>query len=388
MTNNSAADNKQSVSGTNDLLKEKFIRYKPERDVLFVLGAGASHPDGVPLQKQILPAILSGERKEISESEIGKEFSKFFFSNFKAGGKSYPEMEAVFGFLDYFIQQNESLNQEYPVPKIREIREYLIKLVHFIIDQQISEESKYYHLFWRAVHRYNRNTSFITLNYDTQFEQAFDFLFKQSCFIDYCISFMNYEPHEKFKPFNYWVNPREPVFLKEEIDPIAYKIIKVHGSLNWKYCNCCNQTLLTPWDRTIDLNKGKFLGYTYPDKQVYEYKCPLDGTDFQTLIMPPSFVKPLYQLVISQLLNEASKEIRIAKRIVFIGYSLSNADIHIKAILKKNLSRDTEVIVVNPRQKESLEMNYRALSENAQFHFCTFEEMLQDEDLMKKLLIV
>jgi phosphatidylserine/phosphatidylglycerophosphate/cardiolipin synthase-like enzyme len=197
---------------------------------------------------------------------------------------------------------------------------------------------------------------------------------------------MNYEKSDKFKSFNYWVNPREPVSIKENEKPVAYKIIKVHGSLNWKYCNCCNQTLLTPWDQKIDLDRGKFLGYTYPDKQVYEYKCPFDGTEFQTLIMPPSFVKPLYQLVIAQLLNEASKEIRIAKRIVFIGYSLSNADIHIKAIFKKNLQPGTEVIVVNPRRTEGLQLNYRALAENAEFIFCTFEEMVQDEALMNRLL--
>jgi len=386
VTGESEKNLSSNSTGTKESMKENFIRYKPERDVLFVLGAGASYPDGVPLQKHILPSILSGANKEIAESEIGKEFARFFFSNFKATESSYPEMEAVFGFLDYFIQQNESLNQDYPVSKIRELREYLIKLVHFILDQQVSEQSKYYHLLWNAVHTHNRNTSFITLNYDTQFEQAFDFLYKQSCYIDYCINFMNYEPSEKFKPFNYWINPREPIVVKDGVEPAAYKIIKVHGSLNWKYCNCCNQTLLTPWDRTIDLDRGKFLGYTYPDKQVYEYKCPLDGTEFQTLIMPPSFVKPLYQLVISQLLNEASKEIRAAKRVVFVGYSLSNADIHIKAIFKKNLSPDTEVIVVNPRKKEGLELNYRALSENAQFIFCTFEEMVQDETLMKKLL--
>lgn len=386
MIKKSTPDFSSANSDQHNSHRESFLRYKPERDVLFVLGAGASHPDGVPLQKHILPSILSGAQKEIADSEIGKEFTKFFYSNFKTSDKSFPELEAVFGFLDYFIQQNESLNQEYSVSKIRQVKEYLIKLIHFIIDFQREERSKYYHLFWEAIHSQNRNTSFITLNYDTLFEQAFDFLFNRSCYIDYCINFMNYEKSDKFKPFNYWINPREPVLIKENEEPVPYKIIKVHGSLNWKYCNCCNQTLLTPWDQSIDLNQGKFLGYTYPDKQVYEYKCPLDGTEFQTLIMPPSFVKPLYQLVISQLLNEASKEIRIAKRIVFVGYSLSNADIHIKAIFKKNLQKDTEVIVVNPRRKEGLELNYRALAENAEFVFCTFEEMVQDEALMKRLL--
>jgi len=38
-------------------LPEKFLRYSINRNVVFVLGAGASHPDGVPLQKDMLPMM-------------------------------------------------------------------------------------------------------------------------------------------------------------------------------------------------------------------------------------------------------------------------------------------------------------------------------------------
>ncbi len=45
--------------------KETFLHYPPKRDVVFVLGAGTSYPDGVPLQHHILPMILSNKIKEI-----------------------------------------------------------------------------------------------------------------------------------------------------------------------------------------------------------------------------------------------------------------------------------------------------------------------------------
>ena len=148
--------------------KESYLRYPHSRDVVFILGAGASHPDGVPLQRDILPLILSGEIEEIKNSYLGKLVADFINHNYKYGKEKdqYPRLEAVFGFLDYFIQQNESLSAEYPYSTLLAIKEALIKLIHYIVDFKSDKTSKYYHLFWEAVQKYNSNVSIITLNYD------------------------------------------------------------------------------------------------------------------------------------------------------------------------------------------------------------------------------
>ncbi len=195
---------------------------------------------------------------------------------------------------------------------------------------------------------------------------------------------MNYDKINELKEFNFWINPREPVKIADN-NPVPIKIIKLHGSLNWKYCNCCNQTLLTPWDRTIDLNKGKFLGYTYPDNEKYEYVCPLDGTEFQTLIMPPTYLKHLNHPIISQLMSEAAREVRDAKKIVFIGYSLSDADVHIKALFRKQLRDNQEVIVVNKKKHTPMLNKYYSLSKSVRFYKYTFEELVQDDELLKMI---
>ena len=363
-------------------LSEKFLRYSANRDVVFVLGAGASHPDGVPLQRDMLPMIISGGISEIENSEIGKIVTEFVKDNFEFNQTTnqYPQLEAVFGFIDYFIQQNESLNSKYTNEKIRDIKEYLIKLIHYVVNIQTDKRSHFYHLFWKAIQKNNSNTSIITLNYDTLLEQAFDFLFKHHGYIDYCIHLMNYERLPELQNFNFWINPREPVSVDKDNNPIPFKIIKLHGSLNWKYCKCCNQTLLTPWDRMIDLNKGKFLGYTYPENKEYEFLCPIDGTEFQTLIMPPTYLKTIHHPLISQLMAEAAREIRATKKIVFIGYSLSNSDVHIKALFKKQMTPEKEIIVINPKRKESLELNYKSLTPNVRFIYSSFEEFVNDEN--------
>lgn len=367
--------------------QEKFLRYSTSRDIVFVLGAGASHSDGVPLQREMLPTILSGGIKEIETSMIGNIVTEFIKDNFEFNpvANQYPQLEAVFGFIDYFLQQNESLSSKYTNEKIRDIKEYLIKLIHFVVNLQTNKRSHYYQNFWDAIRKYCANTSIITLNYDTLLEQAFDFLFKNHGYIDYCIQLMNYEKLPELKDYNFWINPREPIAVSDNENPIPIKIIKLHGSLNWKYCKCCNQTLLTPWDRTIDLNHGKFLGYTYPDQQEYEFRCPLDGTEFQTLIMPPTYLKAIHHPIISQLLSEASREIRATKKIIFIGYSLSNSDVHIKALFKKQMSSDKELIVVNPKKRESLELNYMSLTKNVKFIYNSFEELLENNGLMEEI---
>ncbi len=367
--------------------EEKYLSYKPTRDVIFVLGAGASNPDGVPLQKEILPMLISGEFEEINNSSIGRIVIDFINDNFSYSFNTsqFPKLEAVFGFIDYFIQQNESLNHKYTYDKLRDIKEYLIKLIHYIVNLRTDKRSLYYHKFWEVLNNTNKNSSVITLNYDTLLEQAFDFLYSQNCYIDYCIPLMNYEKLPGLENHNFWINPREPVKIKSVEEPVPYKVLKVHGSLNWKFCNCCNQVLLTPWDRKIDLNRGKFLGYTYPDMQEYEYLCPIDGTEFNTLIMPPTYLKSINHTIISQLLTESSREIRTAKKIVFVGYSLSDADLHIKALFKKNIHPNCQLIIVNPKKKESLEHSYLSLTKNVTFSYSNFEEMLNDESLLNNI---
>ena len=367
---------------------EKYLRYPPVRDTVFVLGAGASHPDGVPLQEHILPLVISDENEAISDSAIGRQVKEFIFDNFtiNSAAKQNLKLEAVFGFLDYFIQQNESLSSKYTNEALRVIKENFIKIIHYIVNLETDTHSPAYHLFWKSIQKYNRNISIITLNYDTLLEQAFDFLFQTCGYIDYCIHLMNYDRIEELKDFNFWINPREPVLADKDHDPVPFKIVKIHGSLNWKYCNCCNHTLLTPWDREIDLNRGKLIGFTYPDEEAYDYYCPIDRTEFQTLIMPPSYIKSLNNPVTTQLLGEASREIRVARKIVFIGYSLSDADVHIKALFKKHLKKDIKVVVVNVKDSRNLKQQYHVLSNDVTFIHRSFEDIVQDDTLMQALL--
>ncbi|MCF6268696.1 MAG: SIR2 family protein [Melioribacteraceae bacterium] len=361
----------------------KYLQYPTTRDVVFVFGAGASHPDGVPLQRHILPMILNDD--EIAGSDIGKIVIQFIKDNFAfdSATNDYPHLESLFLFLDHFIQQNESLSKTYTNSVLHKIKEHLIILIHFIVNKETSTINSTYHKFWEAVEKYNSNISIITLNYDTLLEQAFEFMYERVGYIDYSFHLMNYNKSDDLKHFNFWLNPRQPIQTHSESNPVPFKLIKLHGSLNWKYCNCCNQTLLTPWDREVDLNKGKFTWYSKKSETSYEYVCPIDGTDFETLILTPSFAKNINQQVISQLISEAGREIRAAKKIVFIGYSFSNADVHVRALFKKHLQPETEVVVLNPRLTKSLELKYQSIAKNLEFVSSSFEDFVDNNELLE-----
>ena len=358
---------------------EKFIRYKDSRDVLFVFGAGASISEGAPLQRDILRLIYESTDEKLISSDAANLVRRFLQDNFDVSNNLFPSLESVFGYLDYFLSKREGLGQEYPTARIREIREALVLLIHYIIAIPKNTRQGVYRKFWETISVENRNISIITMNYDTLLDEAFDFLYPDRSLIDYCLELMNYHHYPEIGAFNWWINPREPVTVWEGGDPIPIKLIKIHGSLNWKYCNCCNQVLLTPWDTKIDLSSMGFKGYIFPSCEnpetvEFDLVCPLDGNKFETFIVPPSHIKDLSHPAINKLLDEAALEIRKSKKIVFVGYSFPEADVHIKALLKKNIRVGTEIHVVDPYLTESIETNYRSLSNDIIFHLQSFDD--------------
>ena len=372
---------------------EKFIKPEPERDVLFVFGAGASISEGAPLQSDILKLIFNPSEKELISSDAANEVRNFIRENFYISNECYPSLESIFGYLDYFINKRESLGAKYPRNKILEIKEALVRLIHYVISKPIKKLHSTYRKFWESVSSTNRNVSVITMNYDTLLDESFDFLYPDKAYIDYCIELMNYHHYDSISASDWWINPREPVPVWDGGDPKPIKLIKIHGSLNWKYCNCCNQVLLTAWDTKIDLTSMGFKGYIHascenPTTKEFDLVCPLDGNKFETFIVPPSHIKELDHPAINKLIDEAGIEIRKAKKIVFIGYSFPDADVHLKALFKKNIApKNSEIHVVDPFLNDTIKTNYRSLSDNMIFYEKSFEEFIND-NLKQAILIV
>jgi len=227
------------------------------------------------------------------------------------------------------------------------------------------------------------------MNYDTLLDESFDFLYPNKAVIDYCINLMNYDQYHKIDGFNWWLDPRKPLTIWEGGEPRPIKIIKIHGSVNWKYCNCCNQVLLTPWNSKIDIKSNTFKGTIGASDEnheeiQYDLRCPNDGSLFDTFIVPPSHIKDLKHPAINRLFDEAAIELRKAKKIIFVGYSFPEADVHIKAFFKKNITKEIEIEVVDPFLSQQAENNYRSLSKSVTFVKDFFENYI-DTRMREKL---
>ena len=108
----------------NRSYKEVKYTYSQDRDALFILGAGASYPDGIPLQSEIIPIILSNKYSEIAESEIGNNIINFINDNFAYNIKLniFPTLEELFAYIDFFLNQGWDLSDKYTNERFFELK--------------------------------------------------------------------------------------------------------------------------------------------------------------------------------------------------------------------------------------------------------------------------
>ncbi len=380
-----------------------FLEYEKIRDCIFFFGAGASYSDGVPLQNSIVPEILNPSNINFEKSVLRRRIENFIikYFPFSVDDDYYPSLETLFSFIDYFVINEISLDKDYSCHNLMDLRECLISVIYYVTSQSKKKvvfpaeeklvgrsNDSVYSFFWERLRKTRRNISIITTNYDNLLDDAFDrWFYLDYGLIDYCVDFINYTS-ESIMGFDWWINPRKPIpWEKPNTRPI--KLIKIHGSLNWKYCNCCSQAILTPWNNDIHLDTGKFTLTKDCVKEKWNdlHCCPRDGNPLSPIILPPSHNKVLTHPIIQSLMIEAQNEIRVARKIVFIGYSFPEADMHIKAIFNKCLSKNVEIIVVNPGLTNESRYMYKSLSGNVDFIAEKFEDALVS-GLIEKILPV
>lgn len=201
--------------------------------------------------------------------------------------------------------------------------------------------------------------SFFSLNYDILLDNA---LLKLSdnypnfwTDVDYAIQFRN-EGDD-------WRPPRkEKVYL-----------LKLHGSLNWLYCPTCNSIKITPKD------KGVMKIYTHSEI------CEKDKSNQRALIIPPTWQKVYDNPYLVSIWLKAEQLLRIANKVIFIGYSMPESDIHIKYLMKKSLYRNkqpfTEIVVIDREGKDQNSeeyLRYKRLFGQIQYHPVGFENFSEN----------
>jgi len=304
----------------------------PKQDkpnIVFILGAGCSQEDQVPLVSDFFDISFNKVMRHLPENErIKFENILNFRENFLPGS----DIEQLFSYIDlerYLFPQEINRN-------LNNIRKDLMFVIAKTIEQNIiSGHSQNYKNFYdRHLHGLDKPTV-ITFNWElladnTFFEQGVHEWLGENFLIDYGAD------------FHRLVGNTSQNIDREEA-PV--KLLKLHGSLNWLHCKTCpqNNLFFIPYEKIMP-------GVSIP--------CPTCNNPLDTIMVPPSFQK-IEQgselSFLSAIWREAETALINADKIVIVGYSFPDDDVHFKhffrgalvANYKRIPNKDITIEVVN-----------------------------------------
>ena len=333
----------------------KFV-LNTKKNYVFIMGAGASKDDNLPIQDEILANILKQEfafkNKEGSHIKEYKKVSneiKSLLKNIFTGNKATENisLENIFNILETAISKNENIGN-IQIEKIKKYYDSLLKGIMFatLTDAKLKEhnifnknpESPYTILGQKIYEGYKNqneiNLSFITFNYDICLDRVLLSMYNEnenkSLDVDFGIDLGNYEQKKWFH------RPR-----KRKIN-----LLRPHGSINWVFCKSCGKVFskISKQGNPLDLVGKKKC-----------YNCGLSSVE--PYIVHPTNNRIYENKYIMQIWTKVEDILQKADNWCFIGYSLPEADRYFSYILSKtyNLRKVKpnnlpKISVVNPNR--------------------------------------
>jgi hypothetical protein len=283
---------------------------------VYVLGAGASkavNPE-TPLSADLLPQALSLSVSDNEDQYVKKirDFIRDFYfygSDRLDETEMLPNLEDVLSQLDYAIAENRPMGCEYPVSKLIEIYQSFIYAICEVLRQSLNTSSSVLEEFLKGI---EADDTVISLNYEPLIDNAIVQTLKQ--------------------PINYGIearaqqrNSRKKV---PETKPHGIALYKLHGSLNWLYCPSCQEILVTQSDEGVQYIFSVHL-------QTSKGVCDQCGSRYEPLIITPSLTKSYPNPLLNEIWRQAEDQVARADQLVFVGYSLPDADAYVKAMFKR-----------------------------------------------------
>ncbi|MHA2430390.1 MAG: SIR2 family NAD-dependent protein deacylase [Promethearchaeota archaeon] len=306
------------------------IKLQEKDRILFFLGAGVSKPppSNIPTINELLPELWKkSDRMEtkplkklqlwceenrienIEEMLTAVTISNFIIKNSKVHGllnsvlyPNWPEMKEIsIRDIDTILLLENMLNTFFSL----------------LVGTMVQAKPNDIHKVLAKYAKSDGNVDFLTTNYDACIDLALD---------------------ELGVKYNYVLNG------SESID--SNNLVKMHGSINWFYCDTCQNILLPPIKTIADsIEKG----IPYAVLGMCKY-CSAPARQF---IIPPITYKFLTYPPIVQVWDRGRNILEYAKVFVIIGYSFSAADDYIAKMLVKAVGQDPKknIIVVDIENK-------------------------------------
>jgi NAD-dependent SIR2 family protein deacetylase len=309
----------------------------PNDKTVFIVGAGFSKNAGLPLQSEFTGLFLKAvaHKKGLSRFLMPPlaEFVERAFG-FRLGQDDpclYPDLEDVFTMLDLSANTGHSLGIKYPPNELRKIRRVLLSRIIRMLNKAYldgrrnpSPERALLLDFLRGIDV--KKHQFVSLNWDLVIEGCLEEL--KAPFLPYYSS--EIDPVKLDRQYH---------LVRSNPDPDGLTIAKMHGSINWLYCDCCRRAYWMAAAEVarlaIQVLKSNEVKDIYPKRVSHRLRCPSCEMDLGVRLATFSYQKSLKVPIFESAWLEAEKTLRRATKWVFIGYSLPAADFEFKYLLKR-----------------------------------------------------
>lgn len=323
---------------------------------IYILGAGFSIEAGAPSQDKLVSKIF--EIHENHSYVFGqKKIDKF--KNFLSNTLNIPDkyqktipLEDIFTPLDSCIANNISF-RNVNVEGLKKSRLLVFELIGLALQHILRDSDKQYidifskYLVQEAkkrLHTHQDLVSIISTNWDILLDNSiYNEIISQPTLgvVDYCCYISSYEKHD--------------TTVKQGLEILGQggfntKLLKLHGSLNWLQCPK-SQRIYVKFNQKIAMNP--FDGINRPkcrhcDENFYES----EAHNLQANLIMPTFLKDLSNPQYKIIWQNAGVELSEAKKIVFIGYSLPQADFEMRQLLARMVDSKTEIEVVDYQNEQ------------------------------------
>jgi hypothetical protein len=338
-----------------------------EGKIAYVLGAGFSIPAGAPTQAQILGDIfdLEGTNERIEKAKSALQAFLHDDLRIDPSDRSHVALEDIYTPIDRCIADGTALKSRTPadLKNIREDLGYLISLAisrrianrlmsgppvsyirdfaRYIVDKAAKRADLAANTQQSARAKEYDPLSIISLNWDILLDNALHWALQEHDpnlvgdydpfgVVDYCCYVSSLDAGDPRIRTGLW-----------SLGCRGYnvKLLKLHGSMNWLQCPNCQRLFVHFGEKEEILNRVGSEHCRHCKKSGYNNQ--LAGS----LVMP-TFLKDLTNFQIKLVWQNASVELMEARRLVFIGYSLTQADFEFRQLLSRMVHKDAAVDVV------------------------------------------
>jgi NAD-dependent SIR2 family protein deacetylase len=330
--------------------------------IVYILGAGFSMNAGAPSQSNLIKEIYKLKKiyNKPSQLKVRSWVDKFdlFLKHtlqITDNEKLFYTLEDIFTPIDRSISENISFREHTP-KELTELRDIFNRLIILAVRSAIESSNMEQdsidkfakHIISMSRERLNNEkedkVAVITTNWDIMLDNIVHNLMGKeakpkglefSGVVDYCCYISSLDKNDdSIKPGLYAIGKGR----------YNTKILKLHGSLNWMQCLRCQRLYVKYYKRW---NGGYVFGKKYCrhcDKNfgVKNEKSNLLSTN---LIMP-TFLKNLNNVQNKLIWQNAGIELSEASKIVFLGYSIPQADFEFKQLLSRMIRKDVEIEAV------------------------------------------